>query len=78
MSVFIEITHCSQCPHEGHRGGFAKVSYIPVCNHGSKSKTIPYEVGESHGIITASIPENQKIPKWCPLSVTSTGMRVIK
>lgn len=59
----IVINRCSECPHRQHRGGFAKMSYVPQC--GKNKQELPYAVNESYGVITAS--PTDAIPDWCPL-----------
>ena len=65
MSRKIVIDKCFSCPSYGHKGGFAKVSYVPVCRW--KGKELPHTVeqGDNKDFIYAS--PTGVIPDWCEL-----------
>lgn len=65
MSKKIIIETCESCPHRGHRGGFAEVSYVPYCQ--KVALNLPYEVGTigNRDLVTAR--STYVIPDWCPL-----------
>lgn len=63
MNRKIAIKTCIECPHKGHKGGFATISYVPKC--GYTGKELPHGIGKSGGIVVAS--PTGVIPDWCPL-----------
>lgn len=60
----IVIKSCIECYFKDHKGGFAEISYVPICSI-SGGRTLPYNVGDSYGVATAS--PTGIIPEWCPL-----------
>lgn len=63
MTRIIRIESCKTCPNLGHKGGFAPVSYVPVCK--GANKELPHTVSRAHGHTFASATD--VIPEWCPL-----------
>ena len=60
----IVISACRECPHVGHKGAFAAVSYVPKCE--LEGKELPHSIGYSVGkVVVATLEET--IPDWCPL-----------
>ena len=63
MTRTIRIESCKECPNRGHKGGFASVSYVPVCM--GTNKELPHTVSRAHGFTFAGVAD--VIPDWCPL-----------
>lgn len=63
MTRIIRIESCNACPSREHKGGFAPVSYVPVCR--AANKELPHTVNRAHGHTFASVGGG--IPDWCPL-----------
>lgn len=61
----IVIESCLTCPHRGHLGGFAGISFVPCCKK-FKSKGLPHGISNSVTLGVHASP-TYEIPDWCPL-----------
>lgn len=66
MSRVIRIETCAKCPSRDHKGAFAEVYCVPVCNAVSPSRELPHEVKPGFGTRLVAAP-TYAIPDWCPL-----------
>lgn len=71
-SVYLKISDCRQCPHRDHKGGFARISYIPTCRKAQRD--LPYTIAApgTARLLSAAVVAVQVegIPDWCPLRET--------
>ena len=63
MTKKIVIKSCCDCSYKDHKGGFGKISYVPVCT--KTGEELPYTVGLCLGVVTATY--TGVIPESCPL-----------
>lgn len=66
----IPIPSCAKCPHRDHRGAFAPVAYVPICQMAARE--LPHEVHtrgtlQGHRMVAS---QTEGIPDWCPLPDT--------
>lgn len=60
----IVIEDCGECPYDDHKGGFGRVSYIPVCRKANREPPWKPEA-DRYGFVRAR--REPGIPDWCPL-----------
>lgn len=63
MAKIIRLETCGACQYRQHRGGFAKIAYVPFCYR--TGEDLPYRLGRLGGLVSAE--PTYRIPESCPL-----------